>query len=194
MQSETLDGGLRMVESVVAKYPMSRAAIGWGRFARILFGAILVAVFMFDQTIDRWVWLAVTWVFFAFAILNCGGVIELSSNGVRSRNIFTDRWYEWESIDRFEATDRVEIIQANGARSRCWAVQRANISSMLNRASRVDVVVDELNRTRQAIGGVANTAAESTLRRVHLTIWEWFQLVLMVPALATLGALIQLLS
>lgn len=191
MQFETMDGNAPMFESTAEKYRMSRAAIGWGWFARIFFGVILIAVFILDHTVDRWIWLAVTWAFFAFAILNCGGVIEVSANGVRARNIISERWYPWESIDRFEATDRVEIVQANGATSRCWAVQRANISSMLNRESRVDVVVDQLNNARRTIGCAANSATGSTLRWVHLTVWEWSQLVLVVPALATLGALLQ---
>lgn len=118
------------------------------------------------------------------------GRIEVSSEGVLSRNEITERWYPWGAIERFEPTMRVTVVHSDGGRSNCWAVQRANIAAISGRESRVDRVVAELEKARDRWGVGDDSSLRPTARFVRFTMWEWLQVLALVPTATILGELL----
>ncbi|MDR7382219.1 hypothetical protein [Promicromonospora iranensis] len=136
---------------------------------------------------EIWTIIAFPALLFFAIILNSGGRISVSSSGLLSRNIVTERWYPWASVAGIAATDRVEVIHADGGRSRCWAVQQANISAMLSRVSRVNHVVAELEEHRQRARAEPDADVAPLTRMVRFTWWELVQLLVLFPGAVALG-------
>lgn len=114
------------------------------------------------------------------------GRIDVSGEGVLSRNVLTERWYPWASVERFEPSMRVAVLHADGGRTSCWAVQRANIAAMTGRVSRVDRVVAELEGLRAEAGLAPDGAVHPVTRIVRLTFGEWVRVLGLVPGIAAL--------
>lgn len=127
-----------------------------------------------------------------FAVVNLAlmitvrGVIVAYPNGVYVRDLFTERWYPWNAIERFEPLGFVRIVGVNGETHDCWAVQRANISRALGRVSRVDRAVGILE-TLHDEHRASIEQGEMVWRGARMSTWEWIQALLFVPGAALLG-------
>ncbi|WP_344249290.1 PH domain-containing protein [Isoptericola hypogeus] len=109
-----------------------------------------------------------------FALLSGRGWIRVSDEGLWARNIVTSTSVPWSEVVALEAGSKVGVVLRNGQTWWFWAVQRANISGMLNRRSRVDRVVAEIEvrRTRVAsLRAPANDTSRKSL--VRPAWWEW---------------------
>lgn len=109
-----------------------------------------------------------------FVLLGGRGWIRVSDEGISARNILTSTWVPWAEVEALEAGSKVGIVKHDGQTWWCWAVQRANISGMLNRRSRVDRVVAEMEMRRTNATPVRAPASDTSRRSlVRPAWWEW---------------------
>ncbi|MGF0118266.1 hypothetical protein ACQFYA_18385 [Promicromonospora sp. Marseille-Q5078] len=109
-----------------------------------------------------------------FVLLIGRGWIRVSDEGISARNIVTKTWVPWSEVAALEAGSKVGVVQRDGQTWWCWAVQQANISGMLNRRSRVDRVVAEIEMRRATAGSVRAPASDTSRRSlVRPAWWEW---------------------
>lgn len=81
-------------------------------------------------------------------------------------------------------------MHSDGSRSNCWAVQRANFEVDIDREYRFDIVAAELETFRRNSGVEASAHVSPVTKLVRLTPSEWAQAILLVPATAGVGMLI----
>lgn len=100
------------------------------------------------------------------------GWIRMSDRGVLARNVVTQMWVPWSAVTQIEAGAKVGIRLEDDRIWWCWAVQRANVTAMLDRTSRVDRVVAEMEALRAV---AARSQAQDTPSRtiVQPAWWEW---------------------
>jgi|GEM_PF-6360884 len=138
---------------------------------------------------SEWDFYAVSAILMTAAALLAAARITVHSRGILARNILTVRWYPWESIDKFEATMRVTVVDATGNRTNCWAIQRTNAAAALKRPSRVDRVVEELEKHRLSEGVPLERDTRPTTLLVRPTIWDVCQVFVLLPVAAFAGQL-----
>jgi hypothetical protein len=100
--------------------------------------------------------------------------LEARSTGVYVRNIVREYWVPWFEIQLVDADMNVTVETTSGTRIETWAVQKANIASILNRRSRVDRVAERLlkAKTAQETANEAIPVGEGVRRRYsRLPIW-----------------------
>ncbi len=131
---------------------------------------------------------AVSWVFLIAIILMRGGWIEVGSDGIRARNILLSYEWGWDDVLRIDAAMNVEVVERDGTRRVLWAVQRAQAALYTGRRSRVDDVVDHLERCRVFYQG-HRSGEQLTARRgvVRLRAWEIVVTAALVPGLTIAG-------
>ncbi|MFD6177863.1 MULTISPECIES: hypothetical protein [unclassified Isoptericola] len=111
-----------------------------------------------------------------FALLIGRGWIRVSDEGISTRNILTSTWVPWNEVEALESGSKVGIVKRDGQTWWCWAVQRANIAGMLNRRSRVDRVVGEIElRHARATSVSVPEPGDNISRRslIRPAWWEW---------------------
>lgn len=187
-------GLLEMPESGSIQYPvtyqMSPATVVTGWIVKSIIVAVVLLVTALDGSIDGVIFAAIAWAVMAAGALFGGGRIEVRKDGIRSRNILTERWYPWAAIAGFETTARVTVLHADGGRSNCWAVQRGNLELDTDRESRVDLVAAELDVFRRDFSIESSVHVSPVAKFVRLTPWEWIQAIFLVPAVVGIGMLI----
>lgn len=125
---------------------------------------------------------------YVVVMLASAGSIQVFDNGVLIRNVVLEHIYPWGGIDHFEAEMRVIMVDTEGKRVECWAVQRANLVAMRGEESRVDRVVAELEQIRLGRDGGCDAEQLSAVRSVRLGLWQWSQLLAVIPAATAAGA------
>lgn len=132
--------------------------------------------------VEPWFDIVFVWAILCSFVLIGGGRIDVTRDGVRSRNVITERRYPWPSIETFEARMCVCVADSGGVLTPLWAVQRAKIAAMTGRRSRVDRVVEDLEAFRRQMAVAPDPGVRPTTRVVRLTRWEWAQIVGVYPA------------
>lgn len=129
-------------------------------------------------------------VLYTFLMLVGAGRIDAYECGVRVRDIFRERIYPWGSTSSFDSKMRVVVVDSRGRRASCWAVQRGNLGAAVGKESRVDRVVSELKEVHGKIDVEADPDVVPVVSAVRLTLWEWVQIMIILPASIVLGLLV----
>ncbi|MFD4991372.1 hypothetical protein ACFWH7_08925 [Cellulosimicrobium cellulans] len=199
---EALPGGVPLVGQEAHDQRPARWLLSPGTRVIATIATVFLALFTFAAGYWRSYDLAlvVPWCVIGFAthmlyVLMARGYVQADEYGVDARNILLCYRFTWAQIAWFDPQMNVVVVTHDGSRTTLWAVQRARIAAATGRRSRVDAVVEELERRRvhrfRALAAQeAPDPSPPRPRLVRLAPGEIVQLLTVMPGSVLVGVLL----